>query len=85
MRRLVYVIGSGILFLFLSSPGWTQVSTDRSEIDRWLKESANQGDIALGTKITPENWQQYKAFMPVGMQKLFAGIYRLKNAAGRRA
>jgi len=29
--------------------------------------------IAPGTKITPANWRQYKAFMPDGMIVLFAG------------
>ncbi|MGH7840279.1 MAG: DUF1329 domain-containing protein [Candidatus Binataceae bacterium] len=57
--------------------GWSQ-STDRSEIDQWIKASANQGDLPIGTKITMANWQQYKQFMPVGMQKLWEGKYYWK-------
>ncbi|MGH7905082.1 MAG: hypothetical protein ACREP6_00475, partial [Candidatus Binataceae bacterium] len=29
--------------------------------------------IPMGTVITPRNWRQYKAYMPGGMQALFAG------------
>lgn len=34
--------------------------------------------IPVGTVITPQNWQQYKDFMPDGMIKFFAGEYSLK-------
>ncbi len=34
--------------------------------------------IAPGTKITLQNWQQYRRFMPVGMQALFSGKYPWK-------
>jgi hypothetical protein len=36
------------------------------------KDSA-QGTIPVGTKITMQNWQQYKQFMPDGMAVLFEG------------
>jgi hypothetical protein len=70
----------GALLVMLPALGWAQgVSTDRSEIDQWIKASANQGDIPIGTKITTKNWEQYKAFLPLGgMQKLFAGVYYWK-------
>ncbi len=35
-------------------------------------------DIPPGTKITRENWEQYKDFMPLGMQELFKGTYHWK-------
>jgi hypothetical protein len=41
----------------------------------WLADTANQGAIPPGTKITTQNWQQYKQFMPVGMAALFEGKY----------
>jgi hypothetical protein len=61
----------------LPSLGWSQ-STDRSEMDQWIKDTANQGDLPVGTKVTMANWQQYKNFLPLGMQKLFEGQYFLK-------
>jgi Protein of unknown function (DUF1329) len=36
------------------------------------------GALALGTKITLANWQQYRGFMPDGMIALFSGKYGLK-------
>jgi hypothetical protein len=78
MRKyLARLVALGIL-LIVPSFAWAQASTDRSEIDQWVKDSANQGDIPIGTKITTQNWQQYKAFLPLGMQKLFEGIYYWK-------
>ena len=73
MRSRAYLIMAGLLIALLPSLGWCQVSTVRSEIDQWIKESAHQSGIPIGTKITTQNWQQYKAFLPLGMQKLFAG------------
>jgi Protein of unknown function (DUF1329) len=49
-----------------------QVQTTMSQ---WLEMTENQGTIAPGTKITFENWQQYRKFMPVGMIDFFEGKY----------
>jgi Protein of unknown function (DUF1329) len=69
--------GLGFLLLLLPSLLWAQTSTDRSELDQFLKETANQGpQPPVGTKITTANWQQYKAFLPFGMVKLFQGQYQ---------
>lgn len=81
MRALARVLVAGLLVAMLPSLGWSQASTDRSEMDQWLKMSENQGDLAIGTKITMANWQQYKQFMPLGMAKLFEGVYSLKMPA----
>lgn len=40
--------------------------------------AAQHTAIPPGTKIMVQNWQQYKQFMPLGMQKLFAGSYAWK-------
>ncbi len=39
---------------------------------------AGENPIPPGTVITPQNWQQYKAYMADGMQELFAGTYHWK-------
>src|SRR5277367_5079692 len=39
------------------------------------RASAADNPPPPGTEITLANWQQYKAFMPLGMQYLFAGKY----------
>ena len=81
MKRLdsVFVV-SALVALLLPSLGWAQ-NTDFSEMDQWVKDTAHQGDIPVGTKITMSNWQQYKAFMPLGMIKLFEGQYGWKMPA----
>jgi hypothetical protein len=45
------------------------------------KDSA-RGAIPVGTKITMQNWQQYKQYMPDGMAVLFDGRYFWKMPAG---
>jgi Protein of unknown function (DUF1329) len=40
-----------------------------------------QDTIPVGTKITMQNWQKYKAFMPDGMAVLFEGKYFWKMPA----
>jgi hypothetical protein len=74
MRTCVRLLVAGLVITLLPSLGWSQ-STDRSEMDQWVKDTANQGELPVGTKITMSNWQQYKNFLPLGMQKLFEGKY----------
>lgn len=74
MKVFARLLAAGVIIALLPSLGWSQ-STDRSEMDQWVKDTANQGDIPVGTKVTMSNWQQYKNFLPLGMQKLFAGVY----------
>src|SRR6202790_3399714 len=68
------------MLLVLPSLGRAQ-STDRSEMDQWVKDTASQGAEPAGAKITMANWAQYKQFMPLGMQKLFEGEYYWKILA----
>jgi hypothetical protein len=35
----------------------------------------NAPDIPVGTKITLQNWRQYKNYMPLGMQALWSGQF----------
>jgi hypothetical protein len=62
------------LLIALPALGRAQ-STDRSEMDQWVKDTANQGAAPTSGTVTMSNWQQYKNFMPLGMQKLFEGTY----------
>jgi hypothetical protein len=77
MRVLVVI---SLFVVLLPSPVRAQ-QTDRNEMNDWLKMTENQGDIPVGTKITMQNWQQYKQFMPLGMIKLFQGVYGWKMPA----
>jgi hypothetical protein len=77
VRALVVI---GLLVALMPARLWAQ-ATDRSEIDDWLKASEKQGDLPIGTKVNMQNWQQYKQFMPLGMIKLFQGVYGWKMPA----
>jgi len=81
MRYCARLLVAGLFITLLPSLGWSQ-STDRSEMDQWVKDTANQGDLPVGTKVTNANWQQYKNFLPLGMQKLFEGKYFWKMPEG---
>lgn len=81
MSRRLYLILAGLFVLLMPASGWSQASTDHSDIDQWIKMSAHQGDIPIGTTITMTNWQQYKQFMLLGMIKLFEGRYGWKMPA----
>jgi hypothetical protein len=70
----------GFLLALLPSLVWAQ-GTDRSEMDQWVKDTANQTEPPVGTTITMANWQQYKNVMPLGMIKLFQGTYGWKMPA----
>jgi Protein of unknown function (DUF1329) len=54
----------------------------------WLCQAmpcgAAEDSIPPGTTITMQNWQQYKQFMPGGMQALFSGNYVWKMPADVR-
>ena len=78
MKRVVRsLLVIGLVMALMPSRSRAQ-TTDRSAVDDWLKMSEKQGDVPIGTKITMQNWQQYKQFMPLGMTKMFEGSYGWK-------
>jgi hypothetical protein len=49
-------------------------SAAAQDLRPWLMMTAHPaGTIAPGTRITMQNWSQYRQYMPMGMQELFAG------------
>jgi hypothetical protein len=81
VKKAARMVMAGLLMVLLPSLGWAQAVTDRSEVDQWLKASEKQGELPVGTKITMQNWQQYKRFIPLGMAKMFEGQYGWKMPA----
>ena len=71
-RRKVLLLAL-ILSMFL--PGFAGADEVQDVMKAWLADTANQTTIPPGTKITMQNWQQYKQFMPVGMIAFFEGKY----------
>src|SRR6266851_3676500 len=82
MKTLTRLLAAGAIIALLPSLGWSQASTDHSEMEQWVKDSANQGDLPVGTKVTIANWQQHKNFLPLGLQKMFEGKYFWKMPDG---
>src|ERR1700733_14162065 len=81
MRSLRFGFILALLIAFFPASGRAQTTDDISEMDQWVKDTQNQGTLPPGTKITMANWQQFKNFMPLGMQKFFEGTYGWKMPA----
>src|SRR5215813_4182103 len=79
MRKLGTLV-IGFVLALAPSLVWAQ-GTDRSEMDQWVKDTAQQTEPPVGTTITMANWQQYKSVMPLGMIKMFEGVYGWKMPA----
>ena len=43
-----------------------------------LADANSPDTIPVGTKITAQNWRQYRRFMPVGLQAIYEGKYHWK-------
>jgi len=50
-------------------------------MQEWFNQTKDQASLPPGTKITMQNWQQYRQFMPVGMIGFFEGKYFWKMPA----
>jgi hypothetical protein len=67
-----------LILVFLVAAGFASVAEAdevQSSMREWIDSTKNQGTIPPGTKITTQNWQQYKQYMPVGMIDFFQGTY----------
>ena len=69
----VFCLGLIVFMLMLCSLTRAQNFDTVPDMKAWLAETEHQGTLAPGTVITTQNWQQYKEFMPPGMQQMFAG------------
>src|SRR5690242_9914879 len=69
------VICASLIALALTCTARAEVSFDPNAYSA-LAAADSTAAIPEGTRITRENWSQYKKFMPVGMQALFGGGYK---------
>jgi hypothetical protein len=63
ISRVMFLSLAGLIFAAFAQAGTGAPASDT---------------IPNGTKITQQNWRQYQAFMPAGMQALFEGKYHWK-------
>jgi hypothetical protein len=80
MKTAARTLTVALALVVLPAMAWAQ-GTDRSEMDQWIKDTQQQTEPPVGTTITMANWQQYKSVMPLGMIKLFQGVYGWKMPA----
>lgn len=66
-----------LLLCFTARAPLAQVTYDAASY-RALTPASSAHTIPPGTTITLSNWQQYRQFMPVGMQAMFGGRYPYK-------
>ncbi len=64
-----------VMLVCLSGPARAQITYDPA-IYGALADADSPETIAPGTKITLQNWQQYKKFMPIWVQAAFSGKYK---------
>jgi Protein of unknown function (DUF1329) len=72
------ILGCALLLsLVLSCTARAQITFDPNAYASLASPDSKSG-IPEGTRITTQNWQQFKQFMPVGMQALFGGGFSWK-------
>ncbi len=68
------LVAAALVWLCLPGPAVAQVSWNQTSYNN-LVGADSSSTIAPGTLITARNWQQYRDFMPVGMQELWANQF----------
>ena len=78
MKSLRLLWGSAsiiALVLWLGGLAQAQLTYDVANY-KALADADSPDTISPGTKITVQNWQQYKKFMPIWVQAAFSGAYK---------
>ena len=76
--RLVSCVVASVLILVVGVARAQDLPQFSDSAYNALADASSDATIPPGTVITPQNWQQYKQFMTIGMQLLFSGKYQLK-------
>src|SRR5579875_1331932 len=63
------------MLLCVRGPAAAQITYDVANYQS-LADADSAETIAPGTRITMQNWQQYKKFMPIWIQAAFSGAYK---------
>src|SRR5690348_18487255 len=76
MGKLMLIVGLAVALICSLNPGVARAQLTFSEdAYRQLADADSPDTIPVGTKITLQNWQQYKKFLPVSFQAMFSGQY----------
>ncbi len=71
-RSTIFLIAAALIWLCCAGIAAAQVPWSEESYDALVSGDSSE-TIPPGTKINSQNWQQYKNFMPAGLQQLFAG------------
>ncbi len=74
LKKIISIAAAAVLWLSLPGISAAQLKWSEQGYDRLVPADSHR-TIAPGTRITAQNWQQYKDFMPVGLQGLWAGAF----------
>jgi hypothetical protein len=72
--KIFPIAAAALIWLYCSGIARAQLSWNEQSYDS-LVSANSSATIPPGTQITAQNWQQYKDFMPIGMQQLWAGKF----------
>lgn len=75
LRLLWGTIATVAIVVCLCLPAKAQVTFDVANY-KALADADSPETIPPGTRITLQNWQQYKKFMPIWVQAAFSGAYK---------
>ena len=78
MFRTVVLVVTLVLVARVGIGGAADLPQFDDAMYKALVDTSSAATITPGTTITMQNWQQYKQFMPVGLQLLFSGDYSWK-------
>jgi hypothetical protein len=79
--RLSYVLSGLVLAFGVATTAHAQINFEKANYDAMA--SADSSDtISPGSRITIQNWQQYKKFMPIGITAMFSQSYPYKIGSG---
>src|SRR5260370_19615247 len=87
-RSWIWVVSSTVAMVWLCLWG-TQSARAQMPEDHWspefykqLADASNPATIPPETKITLQNWKQYRQFMPYWLQAAYAGNFHFKVGPG---
>ena len=70
-----------VLAMSVAGAARAQIKYDPNNYDA-LASADSSETITPGTRITLQNWQQYKKFMPIGVQAMFSQAYPIRVGSG---
>ena len=81
MKAKLYYVLCALLAVGIATTAQAQIAYDKANYDA-LASATSSDPIPPGTRITLQNWQRYKKFMPIGVQAMFSQAYAFRVGSG---